>query len=36
MGDVRMNKFFNTPEFVIDDVKDIDLDSFIQKLERQN
>ncbi len=36
MGDVRMNKFFNTPEFVIDDVKEIDLDSFIQKLERQN
>jgi len=36
LGDVRMNKFFNTPEFIIEDVTELNLDSLIQKLERQN
>jgi ssDNA-binding replication factor A large subunit len=35
-GDVRMNKFFNTPEFIIEDVREIDLDFLIQKLEQTN
>jgi ssDNA-binding replication factor A large subunit len=34
VGDVRMNKFFNTPEFIIEDVQEINLDSLIQNLER--
>jgi ssDNA-binding replication factor A large subunit len=36
IGYVRTNKFFNTPEFIVEDVKEIDLDSLIQKLEKQN
>ncbi|MBI3623106.1 hypothetical protein HY212_03445 [Candidatus Pacearchaeota archaeon] len=31
-GNVRMNKFFNNPEFVIDQVKDVDLDGLINEL----
>lgn len=34
-GDVRMNKFFNNPEFIVEDVREIDLDALIQKLEQQ-
>jgi len=36
IGNVRMNKFFNTPEFIIEDVNELDLDSLIQKLEQKN
>jgi len=32
-GEVRMNKFFNNPEFIADSVKEIDIDGLIQKLE---
>lgn len=34
IGEVRTNKFFNTPEFIIEDLNDIDLDSLVQGLER--
>lgn len=33
-GTVRNNKFFNTPEFVIDDVEEVDIDNLIAKLEK--
>jgi len=32
-GNVRMNKFFNNPELIIEDVKEINLDELISKLE---
>ncbi|MFA4953164.1 MAG: DUF2240 family protein [Candidatus Pacearchaeota archaeon] len=32
-GNVRMNKFFNNPEFIIDGVQEIDLDGLIEGLE---
>ena len=32
-GSVRMNSFFNNPEFIADKVKEVDLDSLINKLE---
>ena len=32
-GNVRMNKFFNNPEFIVNDVKEINLDELIGKLE---
>ncbi|OGJ12126.1 hypothetical protein A3K62_00150 [Candidatus Pacearchaeota archaeon RBG_16_35_8] len=32
-GDVKMNKFFNTPEFVIEKAEEIDLDKVLKKLE---
>jgi hypothetical protein len=32
-GDVRLNKFFNTPEFVIDTAKEPDIDEILKKLE---
>lgn len=32
-GNIRNNKFFNTPEFIIDSVEDIDMDKLIEKLE---
>jgi replication factor A1 len=32
-GNVRINKFFNNPEFIVDGVKEINLDELIQKLE---
>jgi len=33
-GTIRMNKFFNNPEFIIDDVKDLNLDELIVELEK--
>jgi len=33
-GNVRMNKFFNTSEFIIDKVEEINLDKLIAKLEK--
>jgi len=32
-GDVKMNKFFNTPEFIIEKAEEIDLDKVLKKLE---
>lgn len=32
-GNVRMNNFFNNPEFIVNEVKEIDLDELINKLE---
>jgi len=32
-GNVRMNKFFNNAEFIVDSAKEIDLDELIEKLE---
>ncbi len=32
-GNVRMNKFFNNPEFIVDSVREIDLDELIGNLE---
>lgn len=34
VGNVRNNKFFNSPEFVIESVEEIDVDSLIEKLEK--
>ena len=34
IGDVRMNNFFNNPEFIIRDLKDVNLDELIQVLEK--
>jgi len=34
-GDVRNNKFFNNPEFIIDEVKELDLDELIDSLENK-
>ncbi|MFC1710560.1 hypothetical protein ACFLZJ_00140 [Nanoarchaeota archaeon] len=34
-GDVRMNKFFNNPEFIIDGVQELDHDALIAKLEEK-
>lgn len=34
-GNVRMNSFFNNPEFIIDKVKEVDLDSLIAQLEKK-
>jgi len=33
-GNVRMNKFFNNPEFIIDGVQPVDLDALVAKLEK--
>jgi hypothetical protein len=33
-GNIKMNNFFNTPEFVIDLIEEIDLNVLIQKLEK--
>lgn len=33
-GNVRMNKFFNNPEFIVDNVNPLDLDEMIAKLEK--
>jgi len=33
LGDVRNNKFFNNPEFIINGVKEINLDELVGKLE---
>jgi len=32
-GDVKMNKFFNTPEFIIEKAEEIDLDKVLKKFE---
>ncbi|MAG79198.1 hypothetical protein CMI40_02375 [Candidatus Pacearchaeota archaeon] len=32
-GNVRMNKFFNNQEFIIDGVKDVNIDELVEKLE---
>ncbi len=34
MGDVRMNNFFNNPEFIVRDLKELDLDELIGTLEK--
>ena len=34
-GSVRMNKFFNNPEFIINQVQKIDLDNLLNKLENK-
>jgi len=34
-GNVRMNKFFNNPEFIIDDISEVDLDGIISALEKK-
>lgn len=34
-GNVRMNKFFNNPEFIVEDVQKINLDELIGKLENR-
>jgi len=34
LGNVRNNKFFNEPEFIVDDVKEINLDELADKLEK--
>ena len=33
-GNVRMNKFFNTPEFIVDSVQEVNVDELIEKLEK--
>jgi replication factor A1 len=33
-GNVRNNAFFNTPEFIIDEIKELNLDEVIQSLEK--
>lgn len=33
-GTVRLNKFFNNPELIIDDIQEVDVDEFLKKLER--
>ena len=33
-GDVRNNKFFNNPEFIIDRAEEVNLDELIAKLEK--
>ena len=34
-GDVRTNKFFNEPEFIVDGVSEINLDELIADLEKR-
>lgn len=34
-GNVRMNKFFNNPEFIIEEVKEVDLDELVGELEKK-
>jgi ssDNA-binding replication factor A large subunit len=33
-GNIRMNKFFNNPEFIIDTIEEVDLDNLIVTLEK--
>lgn len=33
-GNVRMNKFFNNPEFIIDGVKEVNMDELIEEMEK--
>lgn len=35
VGNVRNNAFFNTPEFIVDDVKELNLDEIIEELEKE-
>jgi len=35
-GNVRNNKFFNRPEFIADEVKEVDVDGLIANLEKKN
>jgi len=35
IGNVRNNAFFNTPEFIIDDVKELNLDEIVGELEQE-
>ena len=34
-GNVRNNAFFNTPEFIVNDLKDVDIDLVIAGLEKK-
>lgn len=34
-GDVRLNKFFNNPEFIIESIKEPDIDEILRKLEEK-
>jgi replication factor A1 len=34
LGSIRNNKIFNTPEFIVDSVEEINLDNLIEKLEK--
>jgi hypothetical protein len=34
-GNVRNNAFFNTPEFIVNDLKDVDVDFVIAGLEKK-
>ena len=33
-GNVRINKFFNNPEFIVDGVKEVNMDELIERLEK--
>ena len=33
-GNVRINKFFNNPEFIVDGVKEVNMDELLEKLEK--
>ena len=33
-GNIRMNKFFNNPEFIIDTIEQVDLDGLVKQLEK--
>jgi len=35
-GNIRMNKFFNNPEFIIDNINEVDLDNLIKELEENS
>jgi len=35
-GTVKNNKFFNNAELIIDNVEEVDLDSFLCRLKKQN
>ena len=35
-GDVRLNKFFNTPEFIIESAKEPDVDEILKRLEERD
>jgi len=35
-GEVRNNSYFNNPELIVNDVKKVDLDELLQKLEEEN
>ncbi len=35
LGNIRVNKFFNEPEFIVDEVKEVNVDELIQNLENR-